>query len=171
MDLWQKLTIDWPCMLGDWLWANIRVPLATLPQQLTMRRVVFVVVLLVAAAALAQLVTADAAWFPAGDLAFYCGRSPRRVAFIVVRGTCPPIRCHAARNRRVERRGYGARRCGAVGRIGAGRHRDVGRPVRHAMPTAMTRGLVCRFRLQRADVSLRRASSCDQRRVYSAKTS
>ena len=24
-DWWQKLTIDWPCALGDWLWAMLVV--------------------------------------------------------------------------------------------------------------------------------------------------
>ena len=38
MKLWQKLTIDWPCALDDWLWANlILAPVAVL-DWLTFRR-------------------------------------------------------------------------------------------------------------------------------------
>lgn len=85
MDLWQKLTIDWPCRLGDWLWANIAVPLSTLPRQLTFRRIVFLAALLVATAALAQVFTIDMAFFMAGDVAFYC-ELLSVVALIVVRG-------------------------------------------------------------------------------------
>jgi len=30
-NLWQKLTIDWPCLLGDWLWLNLlSMPMQTL---------------------------------------------------------------------------------------------------------------------------------------------
>ena len=38
MKLWQKLTIDWPCALGDWLWANLVVAPATFLDWLTFRR-------------------------------------------------------------------------------------------------------------------------------------
>ncbi|HEX4370593.1 MAG TPA: hypothetical protein VH019_04540 [Rhizomicrobium sp.] len=38
MNLWQKLTIDWPCALGDWLWANLVVAPATFLDWLTVRR-------------------------------------------------------------------------------------------------------------------------------------
>ena len=85
MDFWQKLTIDWPCRLGDWLWANIWVPLSTLPRQITFRRIVFLAALLVAAVALAQFLTLDAAFFMAGDIAFYC-EIVSAVMLIVVRG-------------------------------------------------------------------------------------
>lgn len=125
MDLWQKLTIDWPCLPGDWLLANIWVPLATLPHRLTMRRIVFVVVLLVAAVALAQLVTADAAWFLAGDLAFYC-EIASAVAFIVVRGHVRQS-VHAAKAALKD----ATRRVAAWCRrsIGAGRQRGAKKPV------------------------------------------
>lgn len=85
MDLWQKLTVDWPCRLGDFLWANIAVPLSTLPRQLTFRRIVFLAALLVATAALAQVFTIDMAFFMAGDVAFYC-EIVSAVMLIVVRG-------------------------------------------------------------------------------------
>jgi hypothetical protein len=38
MKLWQKLTIDWPCALGDWLWANFVVAPAAFLNWLTFRR-------------------------------------------------------------------------------------------------------------------------------------
>ncbi len=38
MNLWQKLTIDRPCALGDWLWANLVVAPATFLDWLTFRR-------------------------------------------------------------------------------------------------------------------------------------
>jgi hypothetical protein len=38
MKLWQKLTIDWPCALGDWLWANFVVAPAAFLDGLTFRR-------------------------------------------------------------------------------------------------------------------------------------
>ncbi|HVW74593.1 MAG TPA: hypothetical protein VHC39_13215 [Rhizomicrobium sp.] len=85
MDLWRQLTIDWPCRLGDWLWANIAVPLSTLPRQLTFRRIVYLAALLVAVAALAQVFTIDMAFFMAGDVAFYC-EITSAVMLIVARG-------------------------------------------------------------------------------------
>jgi hypothetical protein len=38
MNLWQKLTIHWPCALGDWLWANFVVAPAMFVDWLTFRR-------------------------------------------------------------------------------------------------------------------------------------
>jgi hypothetical protein len=38
MNLRQKLTIDWPLALGDWLWANFVVAPATFLDWLTVRR-------------------------------------------------------------------------------------------------------------------------------------
>ncbi len=37
MKLWQKLTVDWLCMLGDWLWAVLVVAPAALLDRLTFR--------------------------------------------------------------------------------------------------------------------------------------
>jgi hypothetical protein len=37
MKLWQKLTIDWPCALGDWLWAVLVVAPAAFLDRLTLR--------------------------------------------------------------------------------------------------------------------------------------
>ena len=42
-DWWQKLTIDWPCALGDWLWAMLVVVPAGSLDKLTRRRVLHVV--------------------------------------------------------------------------------------------------------------------------------
>src|SRR6185295_6220742 len=41
-DLWQKLTIDWPCALGDWLWAALVVAPARVIDGLTRRRVLHI---------------------------------------------------------------------------------------------------------------------------------
>ena len=41
-DLWQKLTIDWPCALGDWLWAALVVAPAKVIDGLTRRRVLHI---------------------------------------------------------------------------------------------------------------------------------
>jgi hypothetical protein len=38
MNLWRKLTIEWPCALGDWLWANLVIAPATFLDWLTLRR-------------------------------------------------------------------------------------------------------------------------------------
>ena len=70
-NLWRKLTLGWPCILGDWLWANVVAPLSALSRQITFRRVVFAAAFLVVAIGLAQLVTADMAIYMAGETAFY----------------------------------------------------------------------------------------------------
>ena len=70
-NLWRKLSLGWPCILGDWLWANVAAPLSTLPKQMSFRRVVFAAAFLVVAIGLAQLVTADMAIYMAGETAFY----------------------------------------------------------------------------------------------------
>jgi hypothetical protein len=124
MDLWQKLTVDWPCTLGDWLWANIAVPLSTLPRQFTLRRVVYLAALLVAAAALAQIFTADIAITMAGDIAFYC-EIASVVMFIVVRGHIRQV-VHVVRlalNRAVRRGTLWCRQ-----RVGTRRHRSGRKP-------------------------------------------
>lgn len=38
----QKLSIDWPCALGDWLWAMFVVEIARLLDKITRRRVLHV---------------------------------------------------------------------------------------------------------------------------------
>jgi hypothetical protein len=39
MKLWRKLTVDWPCALGDWLWATLVVAPAAFLDCLTYRSV------------------------------------------------------------------------------------------------------------------------------------
>jgi hypothetical protein len=49
MNLWQKLTIDWPCGLGDWLWLYVVMGTAEFLRRLTFRlvlRIAFIVLLL-----------------------------------------------------------------------------------------------------------------------------
>jgi hypothetical protein len=38
-DWWQKLSIDWPCALGDWLWAMLVVEPVRLMHRITRRSV------------------------------------------------------------------------------------------------------------------------------------
>src|SRR5258705_6393014 len=39
MNLWRKLTLDWPCALGNWLWLILVVKPAALIDRLTFRRI------------------------------------------------------------------------------------------------------------------------------------
>ncbi len=71
MNLWQKLTIDWPCALGDWLWATFVVALAAFLDRLTFKRVVLLVVLALAIYAFLQIVTIDLAFVWGMDATFY----------------------------------------------------------------------------------------------------
>jgi hypothetical protein len=58
-DLWQRLSIDWPCALGDWLWLNlVLMPMQTL-SRMKRRHVLHVVGLLVLLLFLQQLVLMD----------------------------------------------------------------------------------------------------------------
>ena len=71
MGLWRKLTLDWPCMLGDFLWwAFVTAPKASL-ERLTLRRTLIFFAVLFLACLLAQIVTLDFAFFIAGDTVFY----------------------------------------------------------------------------------------------------
>src|SRR5580704_9155081 len=71
MSLWQKLTIDWPCFLGDWLWANLIVPLRAGIERLTFKRIAYLAALILAIIAFAQIVSIDLAFLWAGDTALY----------------------------------------------------------------------------------------------------
>lgn len=71
MNLWQKLTIDWPCALGDWLWANFVVALAAFLDRLTFKRVVLFVVLLFAIYAFLQIASIDLAFVWGMDATVY----------------------------------------------------------------------------------------------------
>lgn len=85
MNLWQKLSIDWLCALGDWLWIHLAVPVRAGCRQVTMRRVIYVAALIAAIIVLRQVVTIDVAFLMAGDFAFYF-ELMAAVAFIAVRG-------------------------------------------------------------------------------------
>jgi hypothetical protein len=117
MNLWQKLTIDWPCAVGDWLWANIAVPTLGAREQLTFRRVIYVAALIMAVMAFAQISSLDLAFWAAGDVAFYC-EIASAVMFVVVKGharqllqaTLRKLRTGAMRASLVMRRHAGAMR-------------------------------------------------------------
>jgi hypothetical protein len=71
MNLWQKLTIDWPCAFGDWLWAIFVVALAAFLDRLTFKRVVLLVVLALATYAFLQIASIDLAFVWGMDVMFY----------------------------------------------------------------------------------------------------
>lgn len=71
MGLWRKLTVDWPCALGDWLWLNLVVAVAAFLGRLTFRRIVLFVGLLILTIAFAQIASVDFAFVFAGDMMFY----------------------------------------------------------------------------------------------------
>lgn len=85
MNLWQKLSIDWLCALGDWLWANLVVPVRAGCRQVTVRRVVYFAALLAAIYVIGHVATIDVAFWAAGDIAFYC-EIMSAVFFVAVRG-------------------------------------------------------------------------------------
>jgi hypothetical protein len=71
MDLWRKLTIDWPCALGDLLWWTfVTAPIASL-EKLTLRRIVIFFAILLVAGVLARIGSLDFAFMFAGDTVFY----------------------------------------------------------------------------------------------------
>jgi len=82
--LFANLLIEWLLAFLRGLWANIASPSA-LAQKIAWRKLVFVAALLVAAIALAQIVSVDLAFFMAGDIAFYC-EIAAAVMFVVVKG-------------------------------------------------------------------------------------
>ena len=82
---WWKLTVDWPCALGDWLWAYLVVPLLVQLERLTFKRVIYLAALTLAIYAFAQVATIDVAFVMAGDTVFYL-EIASAVMFFVVRG-------------------------------------------------------------------------------------
>jgi hypothetical protein len=56
---WQKLTIDWPCALGDWLWAMLVVEPARLIDKITRRRVLHIIGLILLVIFFQQVVAMD----------------------------------------------------------------------------------------------------------------
>ena len=85
MNLWWKLTVDWPCALGDWLWAHLVVPLLASLERLTFKRVIYLAALTLAVMAFAQIVSIDLAFMWAGDMALYF-EIASAVMFFVIRG-------------------------------------------------------------------------------------
>ena len=85
MNLWQKLTIDWPCALNGWLWANLAVPLLASLERLTFKRVIYLAALTLAIIAFVQIVSIDVAFIWAGDAVFYLELASA-VMFFTVRG-------------------------------------------------------------------------------------
>ena len=83
--LWQKLTIDWPCVLSNWLYANLVVPLLASLERLTFKRVVYLAALTLAIIAFAQIVSIDLAFMWAGDAVFYLELASA-VMFFTIRG-------------------------------------------------------------------------------------
>jgi hypothetical protein len=82
---WWKLTVDWPCALGDWLWAYLAAPLLASLERLTFKRVIYLAAVTLAIMAFAQIVSIDLAFMWAGDVAFYFELTSA-VMFFVVRG-------------------------------------------------------------------------------------
>ena len=65
---WQKLTIDWPCALGDWLWAMLAVEPARLIDGITRRRVLHIIGLILLVIFFQQIVAMDLAFLFGVDL-------------------------------------------------------------------------------------------------------
>ncbi len=58
-DWWQKLTIDWPCALGDWLWLALVVAPARFIDGLTRRRILHIVGIIILLIFIQQVVMFD----------------------------------------------------------------------------------------------------------------
>ena len=67
-DWWQKLTIDWPCALGDWLWALLVVEPARLIDRITRRRVLHIIGLVLLVIFFQQVVAMDLTFLFGVDL-------------------------------------------------------------------------------------------------------
>jgi hypothetical protein len=65
---WQKLTIDWPCALGDWLWVMLVVEPARLIDGLTRRRVLHIIGLILLVIFFQQVVAMDLTFLFGVDL-------------------------------------------------------------------------------------------------------
>ena len=65
---WQKLTIDWPCVLGDWLWLLLVVEPARLIDGITRRRVLHIIGLILLVIFFRQVVAMDLTFLFGVDL-------------------------------------------------------------------------------------------------------
>ncbi len=58
-NFWQKLTVEWPCIMGDWLWHNlVAMPRATL-SRVTRHRLLHIVALVLLAIFIQQVLLFD----------------------------------------------------------------------------------------------------------------
>jgi len=94
MKLWQKLTIDWPCALGDWLWANFVVAPAIFLDGLTFRRAARIVLQIALFATLLvffrQIVPVDATFLFTMDANVYLDLFVA-IYILVARGQLPQM--------------------------------------------------------------------------------
>jgi len=67
-DWWQKLSIDWPCALGDFLWAVLVVAPARLIDKITRRRVLHIIGLLLLLLFFQQVIAMDLTFLFGVDL-------------------------------------------------------------------------------------------------------
>jgi hypothetical protein len=67
-DWWQKLTIDWPCALGDWLWVALVVAPARFIDGVTRRRILHFIGLLLLLYFFQQVVMFDLTFLFGVDL-------------------------------------------------------------------------------------------------------
>jgi hypothetical protein len=67
-DWWQKLTVDWPCALGDWLWVILVIEPARLIDKITRRRVLHFIGILLLLLFFQQVVAMDLTFLFGVDL-------------------------------------------------------------------------------------------------------
>jgi hypothetical protein len=71
MGWWWKLSVEWPCAVGDWLWKFlVAMPVASL-REVTVRKIFTALALAVLVAMFVQTAPADLAYLLAGDMLTY----------------------------------------------------------------------------------------------------
>ena len=71
MGWWWKLTVEWPGMLGDWLWKLlVAMPAASL-REMTVRRIFTAMALVILVGLFVQTLPVDFAYLVAGDMLTY----------------------------------------------------------------------------------------------------
>jgi hypothetical protein len=68
---WRKLTLDWPCALGDWLWWALVVVPADFLNWLTFKRAILIVGMILFFFSACQILGASDAFVFAGDAMLY----------------------------------------------------------------------------------------------------
>jgi hypothetical protein len=106
-DWWQKLTIDWPCALGDWLWAMLVVQPAQLIDRLTRRRVLHIIGLILLVLFFQQVVAMDLTFLFGVDLGLLMevsaavfilvARQQMKTTVLVVRRSLVPLKTNLLR--------------------------------------------------------------------------